>query len=222
MADMYYGYRDGVRGLPLVPEAEVTGDAVPEVQIGTPRLEVLRRQTADRIGGELLQATVDIARLSALTLPETSAQAAVATERLRITTDSYARISKEPGEKELSIRRLAEDEKKRPEALVAARRLQEYRKREHAARRELLVAAEQLRMLQQRMTAITGVADARQTVARIRAIRQYEHGWRRCATYWQQLVRTHPQGGVLNGLLRPVGPELPAWVTDTGTDRGGL
>lgn len=216
--DSYHGYRDGKRGLPLV----VADDAMESQtgEIGTPRLEMLRRSTAGRIEGEQLKASIDIARLSAVALPGLTTQIAAAAHRLQIVADAYAAASDKPSRDELGIRRLAEEEKKRPDVLVAARRLQEHRKREQQARQELLGATERHGSLLQRTAAVTGMADTRAEVARIRARRQYEHGWRRCATYWQQLVRTHPHGGVLNGLLRPKGPELPTWVTGShqGTD----
>jgi hypothetical protein len=221
LADVYHGYRDGARGLPTVTVPGHGGDGVPiQGHVGTPRLEVLRRLTAERIAGELMQAQTDIVPLSVVAVPEALRLVAVSTERLRMTSAWYELVTGPPTDDQLSVRRLAEEESKRPEALVAARRLAEHRKRELAAEREHLSATEQAHLMQQRLMSANGMIEARMAIARIRAVRLYEHGWRRCATYWQQLVRSHPQGCSLNGLLEPVGPELPEWVLDAGRPGG--
>jgi hypothetical protein len=221
LTDVYYGYRDGARGLPAVTVSGQDGDGVPiQGHVGTPRLEVLRRLTAERIAGELMQAQADIVPLSVVAVPESLRLVAVSTERLHMTSAWYELVSGPPTDDQLSVRRLTEEENKRPEALVAARRLAEHRKRELAAERDHLSATEQAHLMRQRLMSANGMVEARMAIARIRAIRLYEHGWRRCATYWQQLVRSHPQGCSLNGLLEPVGPELPDWVLDAGRPSG--
>jgi hypothetical protein len=218
LVDIYHGWRDGVRGLPQVSQPDEYVDSAPE-PVGTARLEVLRRLTAERIAAELLQAEADIAPLSVQVVTETKAHAAVAAEWLDTTRTRYKQVTEPPSDGWRSIRRLAEEERKRPEALVVARRLDEQRKRELTARHELQGAAERSQRLQQRLSAADAMAQARMEAARIRAERLYEHGWRRCATYWQHLVRNHPQGRVLNGRLRPVGPEMPDWMAN-GARRG--
>jgi hypothetical protein len=85
-----------------------------------------------------------------------------------------------------------------------------------------------LRDLEQRYVAAeTELSQARQVVethqrttqarwylACIRIRRLYEHAHRRINVYWRQLVRHHPRGDLLNGLLATVGPDLPDWVSE--------
>ncbi|MGH4025100.1 MAG: hypothetical protein ACRDRV_11025 [Pseudonocardiaceae bacterium] len=180
----------------------------------TARLEVLRRLTGERIAGERAQAEAEIAALSAESIPSARQRQDVATARMRKTHERYLRASIRPTGHQLGERRMAEDKHKRPDALVSSRRMAEHERAERVAAREYLDDAQQLHSAEHDEAVAIAIIQKRRAVARIRAVRLYEHGWRRCATYWQQLIRSHPEGPRLNGLLELVGPELPGWARE--------
>lgn len=124
-------------------------------------------------------------------------------------------LSRPPSDEDLKERRIAEaDISERPDRLVRERRLAEYRKVcGEVEERVLTIAADRARVAQQIRSREERIA-CREAIARARANRIFEHAWRRVATYWQQLIRAHRHGPELNAILRPVGPELPAWARE--------
>lgn len=130
-------------------------------------------------------------------------------------------VSRPPSDEDLKERRMAEaDLSERPDRLVRERRLAEYRKvRGEAEETVLAIAADRARVVQQIRSREQRIA-RREAIARARANRIFEHAWRRVATYWQQLIRAHQHGPELNAILRPVGPELPAWARELEDHRG--
>src|SRR5205814_8435156 len=95
-----------------------------------------------------------------------------------------------------------------------ARRIAEHARRAEAAEAAYLAAVTRLGEVEQSVTSLRDELRRRDAVTRARTRRIYEHAWRRVATYWQQLVRTHEHGRELNARLRPVGPELPEWARE--------
>ena len=120
-----------------------------------------------------------------------------------------------PSDEDLKERRIAEgDVERRPDRLVRERRLAEYGRRCGEAEAGYLALAAELARVSQDIRAHENALARRLAIARTRAHRVYEHTWRRVATYWQQLVRSHRYGPELNASLRPVGPELPRWAQE--------
>ncbi|MFG1922089.1 hypothetical protein [Cryptosporangium sp. NPDC048952] len=194
--DMWNGWRDGLHGLP--------GDT----STGTPTSEALVSRCEHRIATEeALAAPVFSTHRAAVTsLTEQYDHAAQRAATARIVLAELPAIT----EAELVTRRIAEAEL--PESLIRQRRRREHEKRRatlQAQADELDAMAQQLladlRRAEAALAGLVAAQDAR--VHRLRA-----HSRRRLDTYWNQLVRRHPDGVRLNRRLAPETPELPEWV----------
>ncbi len=126
-----------------------------------------------------------------------------------------------PKDEDLKERRMAEgDVSRRPDRLVRDRRLAEYARRCTEAEAAYLAFAAELARVSQGIRAHENALARRLAIARTQAHRVHEHIWRRVATYWQQLVRSHRYGPELNKRLHPVGPELPRWAQESADSQG--
>lgn len=241
MADIFHGRRDGHKGLPdislpMPPRAEPGGqdtdgihpaeDSPPPRQaspaadgepIGTPHLLKLRAVANDLMSQERIAWLADITPVRH-ELARFSADVAALENELETAHEKLAKAAEEPGDEDLKERRTAElDLQARPDRLIRDRRMGEYHKRHSEAEQAWLSASARLAQAQQAVEACNRQLVRRAAVARARALRIYEHAWRRVATYWQQLVRVHPLGAQLNAGLRPVGPDLPDWAREPDT-----
>lgn len=218
IADAYAGHRDGSGSLPLVSPDEpgpVSEPGRPRARVATPRLEAIRHRTREQIEQERIALERDQARWTErlLTLAPRLAELTAEEERLRHRLDA-ARSPLTPDE--LGRRRFAEGD--RPDTLVRSRRLAEHNRLESALAAGHVEAADRLGAARRSSATLEQLTTRRAAVARARSRRLHEHACRRGATYWQQLLRSHPAGPALNGLIDPIGPDLPGWVTDDDTD----
>jgi hypothetical protein len=221
IADAYAGHRDGSGGLPVVPPGEpgaAAGPGHPGARMGTPRLEAIRHRTREQIEQERIALERDQARWTErlLALGPRLAELTTEEEILRGRLDA-ARASLSPDE--LGRRRFAEGD--RPATLVRSRRLAEQDRRQAELAAEHVTAVDRLAAARRSAAVLEQLTTRRTTVARARSRRLQEHACRRGATYWQQLLRSHPDGGALNGRLNPIGPDLPGWVTDDDPPEDG-
>lgn len=214
LLDQYAGYRDGRRGLPRV--AVPTGDALARAgrqHTATPKLEELRRTARNQMERERLAAAEDCAAI-ANAKNEAGAQELV--ERAVANSTRLAQLSADagtwPAEHVLTARRLAEAH--HPESLIRARRTADHERSRDAVEAEYESAQHAASNARSAVAEIAKLIEARQTAAQIRARQCHEHAWRRVAVYWRQLVRSHPDGAVLNEQLKPVGPDLPDWAQE--------
>lgn len=226
LTDVYHGLRDGRAGVPRLPTgadgASTAGDVdVATEHVVTAHLEVLRRRTREQIVQEQVVAQAEIAALVDCAVPEAVGRVRTVVQQLSEAVRRYEAAIRQPTEHQLTERRLAEDRHKRPDGLVAARRLAEHRQRELRATEELRQVVRQLELARTELAAAKAGIELRMAVARSRAQRIHEHGWRRCAAYWQQLVRSHGDGGRLNGLLELAGPDLPEWAREQPPTESG-
>ncbi|WP_432832417.1 hypothetical protein [Dactylosporangium sp. CA-092794] len=219
LADAWHGWRDGRRGIPLVPAAlldpdghDPDGDDGEERRrlVGTPRLEALQRRSAELIHVERERydrGLIGVAVPAEIEPRLDGLQAAVDRLEAQLELDRTP-----PDDLALKERRSAEGD--HSDALVRTRRLAERSRREAGTARALGAAKQRRDDARQEM--VRAAEDLRHTrrAAAARARRIHEHHWRRVAAYWQQLVRSHDKGPQLNALLRPVGPELPAWAEE--------
>ncbi|MEV0129736.1 hypothetical protein AB0H83_14920 [Dactylosporangium sp. NPDC050688] len=214
LADAWHGWRDGRKGIPVIPAAllDLAGEYAEEQRqlVGTPRLEVLRRRSAELINVECERhdrRLIGAVGPAALATSIDSRQKAVDELRTQLAVHQTP-----PDDLALKERRSAEAE--RPDLLVRHRRLAEHARRLHAAA-SALAAAEQQRneACERQVLAAQDLYHAERVLA-ARARRINEHHWRRAAAYWQHLVRSHELGPQLNAMLRPVGPELPSWAEE--------
>jgi hypothetical protein len=208
LADTYAGYRDGSRGVPALPAGEAT---VPPRRVGTPRLEAIRHRAREQTEQERIalereragwtEQLLEVrARLDALAADEQECRHRLDAARTPATPE------------DLGQRRFAEAD--RPVSLIHARRRAERDRLRDALAAEHARAVDQLAAAQRSAAVVEELTTRRAAVARARGRRLYEHACRRGATYWQQLLRSHPDGPALNGHIEPVGPDLPEWVID--------
>lgn len=218
LADWRAGWRDGRLGLPAVP-AELldigpgnpAAEAPAEFAVSTNRLEQLRHVHRGRMQGELnnfLRFSEGMyARQTEAAGQVRTAEAAVAKRRKEVEA-----ARKAPSEPELAACRLAETMHERSPELVRRRRLGEHER--HLLRAEERLAAAEADAVKARaaLDMLDRTVRGRWSLTVVRACRLHEHAQRRAHVYWRQLVRTHPQGDVLNGALARVGPDLPEWA----------
>ncbi len=220
-ADVWHGWRDGRHKIPTVPDTarEEMADATERQRqlVVTAQLEVLGRRCRDQINAELVRwnqlagAAPSPAEL-AVELPKLQ-EDMVAVERER-------QAARQPPD-ELALKERRSAERDRPDAVVRARRLADHQRRLRAAEDAYAAAWRTYDDAHRRLTRAADQQRRLHVEAAARARRIHEHTWRRIATYWQQLVRSHDKGPELTGLLRPVGPELPGWAQDDEHDDGG-
>jgi ABC transport system ATP-binding/permease protein len=203
IADWHNGRRDGRLGLPVVPArilelgraSDVIGDAQElDDGVGALKLKELRHRYRGAMEGELTR----FLRFRDGMSPRISE----AEERLTAAADRLAEL------------RALRDEARRPspEAELARRRLADHRRRLQDIEQRYAAAEEDRSRARQAVETLERTTSCRWDLARVRARRLHEHAHRRANVYWRQLVRHHPQGDLLNGLLATVGPDLPAWA----------
>lgn len=239
LGDLFHGWRDGANGLPRLlptdppdPPAEHRESAPPGVEgtvpveqgpISTPRIRALKSQTLAAIAVEEQLLEESVATLRKMQAKEKAEQDAlppvIDCAELGV---QAARIP--PTGQDLTLRRLAEqDPGKRPDGLIRLRRSGDHRRRLAKAENAHLESLRRQAGATRTDDALEEVIAHRRAAAQAAAHRIYHYGNRRIATYLQQLVRSHKQGGELNMVLlrHPVGPELPAWVTAERLPKGG-
>jgi hypothetical protein len=252
LSDMTHGWLDGRRGLPYLPPMMAEpgdGSSVPALDgpslpvpaapapgqrpvpdrrlnwLMTPRMVVWSTWAMEQIKAEEETYWDDCAAWQK-ELHSYSAIADELAEKLTAAKERLELAQRPLTDQERKARRLSEqDPARRPENFVAERRQAGWERRLRAAEEAYQsVAARHARAVRQVQLREEQIR-ARLSVARAAAGRHYELAMRRIATYQQQLVRRHRRGHELNLLLmsHPVGPDLPAWVTDPDADppRGG-
>lgn len=225
LADWFHGWRDGKRGVPVMPRLAAPGEREDPLAVSaavdhfddtrrlvtTPRLEVLRRRAAEQTTREkttYLAARDPLYREAEALIPTVDewrhrvAEAAARLDRARVA----------PAEEDLKERRTGETD--RPDTLVRQRRLAEHARRLADAEAAHEQARSRLTAHLRRQAELSETLQHHDRAFRARERRVNEHAGRRVATYWQQLVRSHDDGPGLNSQLRPIGPDLPGW---TGT-----
>jgi hypothetical protein len=197
------------------PVSAGAGGDPADIHARTPHLMKLRALARELIGQERVAMLTDMvpihAELSRLRAQETDLQGRLAAAKRTV----EELLGAPPSDEDLKERRIAEaDVGRRPDRLVRERRLAEYGRRCGEAEAGYLAVAAELARVSQDIRAHEKALARRLEIARTRAHRVYEHTWRRVATYWQQLVRSHRYGRELNASLRLVGPELPRWAQE--------
>jgi hypothetical protein len=216
---MWHGSRDGRRKIPAVPDSppQEAGDAVALQRqvVGTAQLEVLGRRCRDQINAELM-------RWNHLAgAAQSPAELALELPKLQddwLALDQERLAARQPPD-ELALKERRSAERDRPDAVVRARRLADHQRRLRAVENAYADAWRAYDDAHRRFTRATELHRRLHVEAAARARRIHEYTWRRIATYWQQLVRSHKNGPQLNEMLRPVGPDLPSWARDD--DDGG-
>lgn len=209
LSDMACGFLDGRKGIPDLSDLDA---------LRTPRINAILSEANESFETERCHLIEDRARLRRqltshqITLETSAKELLTAQNRL---TEAQVPLTPEQSE----LRRLAEaDQARRPLGLVTARR-------QAAWDRRLVTAEQQYQSVTARGTQARHEAQLRLDLmvdreeAAYSAIRRHhELAHRRIATYLQQLVRTHPQGRKLNGLMAElqVGPDLPEWTKEPG------
>ena len=241
-SDMFHGWLDGRRGIPRLPEVKpVNGAAVPSAdehtkplppEVGetaaetalpwleTPRMKVLSWQALERIHNEEIACLTDCA-VRKEELKKFLRDRDAAAQQVARAKNKLEQAQRPLSADERETRRLAEeDRRKRPEALVRARRDTAWERRLRDAEQAYLAAIARLAEATRQAEAREEFIRDRTAVARAAALRHHELAMRRIATYLQQLVRRHRQGPDLNLLLvrYPAGPDLPEWTRDPEAD----
>jgi hypothetical protein len=241
LSDTAHGWLDGRRGLPHLPRAvgEPGGgsqvpasDDLPEplpahdsepVPTGrldwlmTPWITELSARAMEQIRAEELKYWDDCAARTKEFLRFRAARD-LAADELVSAKERLELIQRPLTDQERKVRRLVEhDHAARLEAFVAQRRQAERNRRLQAAEQDYQASAARHAEAAAQAQLREELISARFAVAQAAARRHYEYAMRRIATYQQQLIRRHPRGADLSLLMRShqVGPELPAWVSDT-------
>lgn len=201
---------DGRAGLPSLE---------PGRPAGTPSLEVLAQEFLARSHRERLRLDVELAPLfeSLAQLGARIAETEAAAERA---AGRLARWPVLPDAAQLATRRGGEVSTAAD--VVAARRAREY----EAERRPLVTEEANLRSAVTRMrveTARTRSAVRVREIAGATAVRRlHAQTMRRISEYERHLVRRHPAGDRIGGILAAQHPRVPGWVADAeeGPDPG--
>lgn len=208
LSDIAHGWLDGRRGIPQVDVrpsgepgkgAEGQRRAAPEpeyMQVDTPQLVKLRAMAGELMDQERIAWLWDIESIVS-ELARIRAGKQTLTDRFQAAARDLARAAQRPTDEDLEERRTADSGIRLAEAEEAH-----------------LVARAHLAQVEHAVQAYESLLEGRAAIARARAHQVLEHFLRRTATYWQQLVRVHPHGKVLNARLRPVGPQLPSWARE--------
>jgi ABC transport system ATP-binding/permease protein len=215
IADWYNGRRDGRLGLPVVPgsmlETRPTGVLEePTEGVGALRLGELRHHYRGAMEGELTRFLRFRDELSQR-VEEADQRLETASSRLADLLVQREAVRRPPSADALTRRRLAEAD--HDAELVRRRRLSDHRRRVQEIEERCAAAEAELGRARQAVETYARMTRCRWDLTRIRARRLHEHAHRRANVYWRQLVRHHPRGDALNGLLATAGPDLPAWVS---------
>jgi hypothetical protein len=114
------------------------------------------------------------------------------------------------------LRRRVGGESDTDPGIVAARRLREHAAAAAKVEATLATARAELRVCEVRLAQLRGAIRVREAIGAAAVRRAHAHYNRRLACYQRSLVRKHPDGVQLNGLLEARRPKLPPWVERTG------
>lgn len=202
--DAFHGWRDGRAEIP----ARSPGIPSPG-PVTTPHRDALIRLAQDAFAQEHL----DYQRLVADPHRRIMAERA----RLEAATESltWARLAADMetrplADQELKRRRLGEE--RHPDSVIVQRRIKDQHKLANQARATLTRAQTEIAQIEAELATATQEAEQHHQAAVTRVRRFHEHIHRRLAVYRRSLVRTHPDGGWVNGALSPLSPELPGWA----------
>jgi hypothetical protein len=207
LVDRQSGIKDGRAGILAMPLDAGAGTG--PASAVSPFLEIRRCEFLDRSERERRCMERDLAdvyqRWEALRREIAGADEAIAEIRKRL-DDTPER----PDEAALTRRNVVERDA--DEALVRARRV-----REHAAVRDLVVAAEReaieaMRAMRIEEARLAESISSRERILDSRVRQLHEHTRRRCGTYKQHLVRAHPDGAAVIPYLDLALPQLPGWL----------
>lgn len=210
--DRYQGWRDGRKGVPMLPVDNVT-DIAEAPTVATPKLEELRRLSRELIENERIGRDVDCAGHAeqCRRLQGKVHSSSEVVDHARGHLDGLTKLGTDD---EVQRRSTELGRADRPDDLVRRRRRAEHARRVERAASAYESALRQLDGLLAEIAALDDAIEMRRCVAAARARRIYEHVWRRAAVYWHQLVIAHRNGPQLNAALRPTGPDLPAWARE--------
>ena len=195
LSDMTWGWLDGIRGLPRVPENLPASESL---WLRTPRLEAIVREAREAIEYERIACIEDCD-----TLKEELSQIFAVQEAASVEL------------RELKARLEQVHHPLPADGLVQARGAQERRRRQALVQREYHVAARRLDMATNKAAQLHESISARVAVAQSRARTHQDFALRRISTYMRQLIRMHRLGPDLREVLvRQADPDLPEWVSD--------
>jgi hypothetical protein len=240
LSDMFHGWYDGKRRIPLLvagepsdgatpdgttsedespgeetPEAVSVHEAANELRVWTPRIEVLGREARQAIARE--KRSLDEAQAGvAKRLGKARAEKQTLEEKIKLAEEDLGLARRPQPEEERTTRRLAErDSRTHPDAFVRQRRQAEHARKLAKAQRGYLALIARHAEVSESEEALREAINRRNSAAQAAAWQHYERGQRRIATYLQQLVRSRKREGPrLNQIipLHPVGPDLPSWL----------
>ena len=245
LSDMLYGWLDGRRGIPQLPEGlsrSVDGAAIPAARsrlmpivkpstepgsasarprVRTHRMVELSREALQLIEGEKIRFDEESAVLKQMSARSLTLRDAL-TEEAAVAKEKLEQARSPLSEPEREERRLAEQAA--CIALVRARRQSAWERRRVAAEQHYQSVTAGLAEATREAQLWEELICDRAATARAAARRHHEFALRRIATYLQQLVRTHRQRADLNLLLMeyPVGPDLPEWTKDPAAGQSGI
>ncbi|HEX6354214.1 hypothetical protein [Actinophytocola sp.] len=218
LADWLTGRRDGLLGIPSVP-AEVLdvgvgpghAEAETAAEFSTHRLEQIRHHHHGRMEGER---SAFLAFCDDLYGRQTEAEEQMRGAEVKVAALRHERATagEPPSASALAVRRIAESDLS--DELVRRRRLGEHQRRLRQVEERLTAAEEAAATARAAFDKIDRTVRGRWRLTLVRVHRLHEHAHRRANVYWRQLVRSHPQGDLLNGALARVGPDLPDWARD--------
>lgn len=205
-ADWWCATRDARRGLPDLPADQRESTDHPDIPTGTPHMTFLGQQGIGRIEKEWIVYEAEVAdpladyRDLQAQVRALKAELSTAEERSGTLEQSSGGTDAAPGESAtdpgiIAQRRAREHGRKRDEAQSTVRRLTSDISRAEA-----------------RAAQVKEQIDIRLRIAQRRAAMIEAHIRRRRASYETRLVRKHPQGLLLNRLLRPGWPTAPEWA----------
>ncbi|MDH2430328.1 hypothetical protein [Sphaerisporangium sp. TRM90804] len=192
-------------------------EATSEETLSTPRIEAIKSQTLAEIADEERRLEESVAVLRKM-VARAREDRDVMPRAIDLAEREVDAAWTPPTPQSLTCRRTAEQNTaRRPDELIRLRRTGDHRRRVRKAENAYLERSRELAHAIRSEEMLNEIIAHRTAVARAAAHRLHQHGNRRIATYLQQLVRKHKRGPELNLVLlrHPVGPSLPAWVTES-------
>lgn len=225
MMDRWHGWRDGRKGIPELPAANVNGDNAPHGP-GTPTKAIAEpgvnvSQMHSMLTNQAQQEVAAVRKTCVEACVESSKRHDAALnglgalrERVSAALNHRDAIAK-PDTTEAPRRRSFEEGREDlTEDTVWRRRLADHRREYDRADAAYNARWDEFNRARSAAAAHQKDIDAECQAAAHRARAYWHHYQIRRSVYSQQLVRTHPEGKRLNQLLQQAEPDLPAWVDD--------
>lgn len=206
VADWWCATRDARRGLPDLPADD---RAMPDVEIptGTPHMSYLGQQALGRIEKEWIVYQAEVADPMA-DLRDLEAEAQALHKELIEAKDRFDHLGASPAGVEKRAGEAETDAQ-----IVAMRRAREHGRKRDQAQADIHRLTTEINQNEARAAQVREQIEIRHRIATRRAALIEAHIRRRRAAYEKRLVRKHPQGRLLNRLLRPDWPAAPEWTS---------